>query len=238
MSRVLPPPLLRVRLADVAFLHWPVPAATARALVPPSLEPDAYDGVCYVGLVLLQLRGAGPLGVPVPWLGSFGQVNVRLYVRDRAGRRGVMFRAMDAGRLVPAAAARAAGLPYAWARVRIERHGADVRYDVRRRWPQAGDAAARVTVRVGRAITAPDRLETWLTEVPALFRARRAGIIRLPLVHPPWPLHHAAASEVDAGLIAAAGLPHPSSPPASVLWSPGVTARFARPRLDSVGVRR
>ncbi|MBA3618655.1 MAG: DUF2071 domain-containing protein, partial [Acidothermales bacterium] len=113
MSRVLPPPLLRVRLADVAFLHWPVPAATARALVPPSLEPDAYDGVCYVGLVLLQLRGAGPLGVPVPWLGSFGQVNVRLYVRDRAGRRGVVFRAMDAGRLVPAAAARAAGLPYA-----------------------------------------------------------------------------------------------------------------------------
>ncbi len=232
------PPLVRARLEDVAFLHWTVPRAAVRALLPGSLEPDEYAGECYVGLVLLRMRGAAPLGVPVPWLGSFCQVNVRLYVRDRAGGRGVVFRSMDAGRLLPAVVARAVGLPYYWARVRIARRGADVHYDVRRRWPTVAGARARVTVEVGPAIAAPDPLQLWLTEVPALFSVHAGRLVRLPLVHSPWPLHRAAASEVDARLLAAAGLERPSTPPANVLWSPGLAARFGRPRDASQGLRR
>jgi uncharacterized protein YqjF (DUF2071 family) len=50
-------------------------------------------------------------------LGDFDEVDVRLYSKDALGRRGVVFRLLDCGRVLPVLAARAAfGLPYPCAR--------------------------------------------------------------------------------------------------------------------------
>ncbi|GAB3845167.1 hypothetical protein GCM10029963_23100 [Micromonospora andamanensis] len=43
----------------------------------------------------------------VPYLGSFWKTNVRLYLVDGSGRRAVVFRSLDASRLVPVLVAQA-----------------------------------------------------------------------------------------------------------------------------------
>jgi uncharacterized protein len=49
----------------------------------------------------------GLLSLPaIPYLGSFAETNVRLYSVGPDGRRGVVFRSLDAARLMPVLAAR------------------------------------------------------------------------------------------------------------------------------------
>ncbi|MCC6807547.1 MAG: DUF2071 domain-containing protein [Deltaproteobacteria bacterium] len=40
---------------DLAFLHWRVPEAALRPLVPSALEIDTFDGSAWIGLVLFTM---------------------------------------------------------------------------------------------------------------------------------------------------------------------------------------
>lgn len=53
--------------------------------------------------------------------------------------------------------------------------------------------------------------------------------VYLPNAHPRWPLERAELVECEQDLITAAGPPAPAGEPVSVLYSPGVPARFGRP---------
>jgi uncharacterized protein YqjF (DUF2071 family) len=101
------PHLLRQQWRDVTFLHWAVrPDAVARFL-PPGVRPDVLDGWTYVGLVPFRMVGAGfARGTAVPWAGTFLETNVRLYLVDATGRRGVVFFSLDTDRALAVAAAR------------------------------------------------------------------------------------------------------------------------------------
>lgn len=114
-------PLLTQDWLDLAFLHWETdPAAVAR-LLPRGAEPDLFEGRAYVGLIAFRMHRVGWLGLPgLPWIGSFPETNVRLYSVGADGRRGVVFRSLDASRLVPVLIARAGfRLPYVWARMSV-----------------------------------------------------------------------------------------------------------------------
>ena len=81
------------------------------------MRPDAFDGSSWVGLIAFRLARArfGPLP-PVPHFGTFTEVNVRLYGVDGRGRRGVVFRSLEASRLAAVLVARTVfALPYRWA---------------------------------------------------------------------------------------------------------------------------
>ncbi|WP_448627231.1 YqjF family protein [Geodermatophilus sp. URMC 64] len=206
------PVLLRQTWRDVAFLHWPLDPARAAPLLPPGTEPDVLDGVTYAGLVALRIvRTAPARGPAVPYLGSFDEVNVRLYSVDSRGRRGVVFLRMDAGRLLPVLAARALPrLPYVWSATRVRRDGD--RYTV-----AAGPR--RLGLRIGDPLT-PGPLEHFLTARWALHTRVAGRTVRVPLAHPPWRLHAAelteSAGDPLAGLLPAGG------DPVGVLYSPGV----------------
>jgi uncharacterized protein len=218
---------------DVAFLHWAVDPDRVAPLLPRGTRPDEHDGVTFVGLVALRLRRTGLLGLPgLPWLGSFAETNVRLYSVDAQGRRGVVFRSQDAERLLPVLVARwGAGLPYAFSRMRLHRDGDVVRYASRRRWPGPRGAHARVTVRIGAPLARPGPRDRFLTARWRLHQpGRRHSPVHWPVEHPEWPLHAAELLELDEDLLAAAGLPGIGGPPDSVLFSPGVEARFGRRR--------
>ena len=61
---------------------------------PPGLVLDLWHGKCLVSLVGLQFLKTRALGVPVPFFGSFPEVNLRFYVRRESAaetRRGVVF---------------------------------------------------------------------------------------------------------------------------------------------------
>ncbi|CAL9658297.1 hypothetical protein SUDANB145_06870 [Streptomyces sp. enrichment culture] len=166
----------------------------------------------------------------VPYLGSFPETNVRLYSVDAHGRRGVVFRSMDAARLLPVVMGRAGfRLPYLWSRMRVRTAGDIVTYTSARRWPGPRGAFSRIAVRKGERVREPTELEHFLTARWGMHNAFFRGAAYLPSVHPRWPLYRAELLRCEENLLTAGGLPAPQGPPVSVLYSPGVPVRFGRP---------
>ena len=54
---------------NLLFAQWPIPIETMRALVPPQLELDTFEGQAWVGVVPFGMARVYPRGMfPVPWL--------------------------------------------------------------------------------------------------------------------------------------------------------------------------
>jgi uncharacterized protein YqjF (DUF2071 family) len=219
---------------DVVFVHWRVDVSAVAPLLPAGVRPDTMaldgtdDGVTtWVGLIAFRFEDTRfpPLDVP-DRLGAFVEVNVRVYTVDDAGRHGVVFLSLDAGRLAPAVGARAlTGLPYHWAEAE-RRLGTDrVAYAMRRHGTRL---RSLVDVHLGPAVEEPTALETFLTARWGM-HVRRAGRTRFwPNEHEPWELRRASVRRLRDDLVGAVGLPFALTelPPDSVLYSPGVTTRF------------
>lgn len=216
------------RWSDVSFLHWRVDPAVVRPLVDPALEIDTFDGSAWVGLVPFHIAMRPPFVPAVPVATTFPESNVRTYVRDATGSRGLWFLSLDVPRSAAVVAARLAlGLPYAWSAMSIERRDGRIVYSSRRRAPSAG-ARSDVAVRVGGPIHRPDELALFLTARFRLFGRGPIGLFRVQVEHPPWSLHRAKALSVRDELVPAAGLPIQDDTPL-VHASPGVDVRVAFP---------
>lgn len=215
------------RWSDLTFLHWRVDPAAVAPLLPPGVSPDEHDGGTWVGLIPFLLDRATLFGgPPVPHLGRFVEINVRLYGVDASGRRGVVFRSLEASRLVAVLAARAVfGLPYFWSRTTMDADAGVIRYSSRR---HGGGPSSTIVARPG-TLVETDPLADFLTARWGMFTAHGGRTRLLPNEHEPWPLHSAELVSLDDELVAAAGLPGVTDrPPDSVLFSPGVETRFGR----------
>jgi uncharacterized protein len=227
-------PVLRQVLVDAVLAHWEVAPAAVVPHLPPGIRPDTWEGRAYVGLVGVRMVGVRPPGLPtLPHLGTFAQVNVRVYGVDPDGRRGVVFCSLDAARLVPALVGRAGGLAYRWSAVRSVREGDVLGYAVRRRALRAGagrtgrPVGGSLVVRTGAPVE-PTPLDDFLTARWGLFVARGGRTWHCPLDHSPWLLGSASVVTVDAGLVRSAGFVVGETPD-GLAWSRGVTARFGHP---------
>ncbi|GAC1610903.1 MAG: DUF2071 domain-containing protein [Mycobacteriales bacterium] len=225
--------VFRQRWNDLTFLHWPVDPAVIAPLLPVGTTPDLERGTAWVGLIPFEMSHVGILGTPpLPYLSRFPETNVRLYAHDDRGRRGVVFRSLEAGRLLPVLAAITGyHLPYKWAGMSIERLDSSRRYTSSRRWPGPRPASSRVHVRVGPRIEG-NALEHFLTDRWGLFStwygARTAWA---PITHEPWALHSAELELLDEDLLARAGISAVLHGRPHVMWSPGVSVRIGRPEL-------
>jgi uncharacterized protein YqjF (DUF2071 family) len=216
---------------DLTFLHWAVAPEVVQPLLPRGTVADTFDGVSYAGLIGFRMVRLGALRGPgIPYLGTFCETNVRLYSVDARGRRAVVFRSLDAERLLPVLTAQAwLRLPYKWSRMRLESDRGVLRYTSRRRWPGPRGAASSFSVRPGAPIAQPSALEHFLTARWGLHTRAWGRTLHLPNEHPRWPLHRAELLGLDDELLTAAGLPRPAGPPVSVLYSPGVAVTFGGP---------
>lgn len=223
------PTMMTQSWCDASFLHWRVDPAQVAPLLPPGVRPDLHDGATWVGLIPFRMVGAGVgSGPAVPFFGTFLETNVRLYTVDDEGRRGIVFRSLDADRAAVVAGAQASfGLPYRWARMTFERSGGEITY---RAVTRVGGHRSAVRVRPG-APVATDPLAAFLTARWALHE-RHAGVTwYVPNTHEPWPLHAAELTGLDDALVAAAGFPALAGrEPDLVHHSPGVSVRFGFPR--------
>ena len=229
----LPRPVIMDQFwADAVFLHWRIPADTVARYMPPGVAPDEVDGSSWVGLIGFRMVGAG-LGerLPVPYVGSFTEINVRLYTRGIDGTRGVVFVTLDASRLAVVLAARAGGIPYVWSKCSALKRGEgeqrEYGYDVVR---YRGQATSRFAVQPETGATAADPVSLELTARFGLHSTFAGRTLYIPNTHTPWPLHSATLTEFDDGLLGAAGL-RVDGPPDSVLFSPGVQTQFGKPRV-------
>lgn len=195
---------------DLTFLHWPYSPDAVRALVPRELELDLWDHAAWVGLVPFAIEGLTHPSMPViPWLSNFLETNVRTYVVDRHGRRGVWFFSLDAARLAAVIGARSAyALPYYWAGLLLEREGSEIRYGGRRVSPRHPEYAAQVGI--GERIASPSEFEVFLTARFRLYAHRWGKLLLANVEHPPWPLRHARVISLQQNLVQASGLPSPA----------------------------
>jgi len=115
---------MRMRWRELLFAHWPLDeqgAERIRALVPPGLELDRFEGRCYIGAVPFLMENTTPrLVPPIPGLHAFPELNLRTYV-VAGGKPGVWFFSLDAGSKVAVRVARRFfHLPYFDAKFHVE----------------------------------------------------------------------------------------------------------------------
>jgi hypothetical protein len=200
-------------------------------LLPPGLTVDEYDGVAWIGLVPFQVDNLRlPNMRTIPWISSFPETNVRTYVRDVNGDRGIWFLSLDADRLAAVVAARTGfRLPYQWAQMKLIRDGDCVRYSSSRNGLMSvRPAHAEIEVEVGDSYE-PDELserDHFLTAVWRFYTNHGGRLKYVQVEHPPWPLFRAQVLKLDQNLITAAGLPAPQAVPLAH-YSPGVDAKVA-----------
>ena len=212
------------RWRSLLFLHWEVPLATLRPLVPAGLELDTFEGRAWVGVVPFTMSDVAPRWAPsVPGVSNFHELNVRTYVHAN-GRPGVWFFSLDAAGSIAVLAARAGwGLPYYRASMSLEQEGDGVKYRSRRLWPgpKPAELACDYTIGEDLGVAAPDTFEHFLAERYLLFAAR-GGRMRVGQVHHrPYPLRRADVTSVAQTMTRAAGLGDPEGAP-HALYSPGV----------------
>jgi uncharacterized protein YqjF (DUF2071 family) len=206
---------MRQSWLDLLFAHWPVPAAALRALVPPSVEIQEFDGTSWVGVVPFRMEGVMARPLPdVPGVSAFAELNLRLYVTVD-DKPGVWFVSLDAAsRLAVWAARRFFHLPYFPADMQARDDGASIHYRSVRR-----SAGARVALsgayRPTAAVVAarPGTLEHFLTERYCLYTQTRAGtLLRANIHHAPWPLQRASAELAENTIGDAQGIALPGPP--------------------------
>jgi uncharacterized protein YqjF (DUF2071 family) len=226
---------LRQRWLDLTFLHWAIDPAEVAHFFPSGTRPDTFEGRTYVGIVPFRMVDTGlPHGPGAPYFGSFLETNIRLYSIDETGRRGVIFLSLDANRLAVVATARTVfGLPYRWARMTHERSGNRHTYTSTLHGSRVN---AAVSIELGTRLPSGP-LEDFLTARWGLHIYRAGRTWYLPNEHPPWILHTATVTHLDADrLLTSVGLTPPGRSPDHVAYSAGVPAAFGLP-FNSSGPR-
>ena len=221
----------------LTFLHWKYSPDVIQAMLPDGLQIDEYEGAAWVGLTPFEVRNLRlPFMRPIPWISSFPETNVRTYVRDAEGNRGVWFFSLDADRLAAVVGARTGyRLPYQWAQMRVSRNGNTVEYRSKRNGILAEHpAASDIGIEVGEPYS-PEELTQchhFLTARWRLYTLFSGKLGYAKVEHPPWPLARATVLKLEQDLIAAAGLPGPQGNPLA-FYSPGVDVKVAVPELFS-----
>lgn len=221
-------PVMYHQWNKITFLHWRYPSDVVQPFLPAGLIADTCDGAAWVGLTPFLMEGVRPAGLPaLPWLSSFGEVNVRTYVRDVQGRPGIWFLSLDAARLPAVLAARAGyRLPYFWSGVSVRNTGNRLGYHCHRRHPATNVwCDAKVELGMPLAQTGRGELADFLTARYRLFTVIAGRLAAAEAEHPPWPLHHARVLGLNQNLLDAAGLPAPAGDPLAHA-SPGVPVRI------------
>ena len=192
---------------ELLFAHWRVPADVVREHVPPGLEVDEFDGSAWVGVTpfrLTGLRGRGLL--PLPYVSSFLELNVRTYVTADE-KPGIWFFSLDASsRVAVEAARRTYRLPYFHARMSATKRGEWLDYECARIAEPGRVFSGRYRPTGAVFHAEPGSLEWFLTERYCLYATDRGRLARAEIHHELWPLQ-AAEAEVELASIAPLELP-------------------------------
>ena len=168
-----------MRWSNLAFLHWPVPEAVLRPLIPSELSIDTFDGTAWLGIVPFRMEGTQHrLLPPIPTATNFPELNVRTYVRHR-DRTGVWFFSLDAAsRLAVWGARTMFNLPYFTADMQIRTVENEILYTTSRKGEHSlGRFDGKYAPAGPSFIPTPGSLEYWLTERYCLFGQQRSGAV-------------------------------------------------------------
>ncbi len=85
---------LTARWENLVMANYAAPPEVLKPYLPAGVELDLYEGEAFTSLVGFMFKNTRLFGVPIPFMGSFEEINLRFYVkRMEQGeiRRGVVF---------------------------------------------------------------------------------------------------------------------------------------------------
>ncbi|WP_053384005.1 YqjF family protein [Leucobacter celer] len=211
---------------SLSMLHWTVPAGRVQRLLPRGLIVDEYDGQTWLGVVPFVMSGVRV--PPFPALGprsTFPELNVRVYVYDLEGNRGVWFLGLWCTSRGFVASTRALGLPYHRARGEAQpAPGRTLSYRFLRADSAAltapSDISFNATVRAANDVDATTGLEAWLTARWNMFAYRAGRLWRYPVHHEPWSLRAAIVEDLGTNAHARFGFSQPRIEPIAHVAEP------------------
>ncbi len=85
---------LKARWENIVMANYAVPAEVLNPYLPKGCELDLYKDSAYVSLVGFMFKNTRLFQIPIPWLGTFEEINLRFYVTRKEKseiKRGVVF---------------------------------------------------------------------------------------------------------------------------------------------------
>ncbi|MBL0012307.1 MAG: DUF2071 domain-containing protein [Flavobacterium sp.] len=85
---------LKANWENIIMVNYEIEPEILLPYLPNGVTLDLYDGKAYVSLVGFMFKNTKIFGVPIPYLGTFEEINLRFYVKRREGntiKRGVVF---------------------------------------------------------------------------------------------------------------------------------------------------
>jgi uncharacterized protein YqjF (DUF2071 family) len=213
-SRPKGSPLMQQTWESLLFMHWPVPPASIRPLIPSGLELDLFEGEAWVSISPFRVNQLKLASLPpIPGIDSFLELNVRTYVHRR-GFPGVWFFSLDASKFIPVLAARVLfALPYMRAQMSFEEGNSNYVFTSNRLISPSAEFHAHWRSGVTLADPHSESLAFFLVERYALFSGEDASISMTRIYHRPWILEEAFLLSSKSTMIAALGIPEPQSDP-------------------------
>ena len=200
----MPRPFLTASWQDLAIITYAVPRALLEPRVPRGLELDDRNGQVFASLVAFDFRDCCVRGVRWPGCVNFPEINLRFYVREKAGqkRRGVVFvREFVPSRLTAWVARTIYNEPYSVAKMfsRVIRERRRVR--VEHEFQPVGLPRMRIAVQGLQEpfIPPPESDEHFFKEHSWGYGTTRSGQTLIYNVeHPCWEVFRDAKAEVQA----------------------------------------
>ena len=198
---------LSARWRQLAMLNYRVPVDLIAPHVPRGTEPDLWQGAAYVSVVGFMFRGTRVLGIPIPFHGTFEEVNLRTYVRrvvDGVERRAVTFIREFVPRHTIAITARMTfNEPYRTVAMRHRIDADRVEYSWK---PSADWARVRVEWMSPPAPALPGSEEEFITRRHWGYTRQRTGsTIEYEVRHPPWQVCSARHATLEGDLTGSYG---------------------------------
>ena len=165
---------------NALFLHWKVPFAALRKLVPVGLTLDTFYGNAYVSLVAFTMQKIRLRNLPaIKFVSEFDEINIRTYI-DNDNRKGVYFLSIEAEKQLSVYIAKAlSGLPYRKSNIH-RTLGNCKSVNLRDR------SSLDTEFEVKKVLTQKAALDHWLTERYCLYHDKAEVIYRYDIHHKEW----------------------------------------------------
>ena len=85
---------LKANWENIIMANYPIDPKILEPFLPKGVELDLFNGKAYISLVGFMLKKTKLFNIPIPYLGTFEEINLRFYVIRKEGntiKRGVVF---------------------------------------------------------------------------------------------------------------------------------------------------
>lgn len=85
---------LKANWEHIIMVNYEIDPQILLPFLPNSVELDLFNGKCYISLVGFMFKNTKLFNIPIPYFGTFEEINLRFYVKRKEGnqiKRGVVF---------------------------------------------------------------------------------------------------------------------------------------------------